>query len=176
VKPPYVTAWTGETGYVIRPSALLGGHAALFRADGKPGTGQPEWGIMSEERQRECVVKRRCQVCHRTLKMGFAYNLVMPRQILGMPATNEPLTCEACVPMVLRYCPGVRRQIEGGVALLARVRDYTVALTVVQPADGGNEDLNLALKQWRGAPPVGFCQVLLVEYDRVTVGELAVLG
>lgn len=172
MKPPYVTAWTGETGYVIRTSKMLGGHAALFRASGKPGQGTPEWGIMSEDRQRECVVKRRCQVCHRSLVMGRAYNLVITKPILGCPATNDPLTCDGCVPTVLRYCPGVRRQIAGGVALLARVRHYTVALTVLQPANDGNDDLNRAIAAWRGAPPVGFCQVMLADFDRVTLAEL----
>lgn len=150
MQPPYVTAWSGETGYAVRPSKLLGGTPALFRRDGMPGLGEPEWGIMSEERQRECALRRRCQVCHRPLRLaGHAYNLVPTRPILGMPSTNEPLTCSACVPSVLRYCPGVRRHI-----------------------DDGNEELNAALLEWPGSPPVGFCQIMFTRFAPVTEAEL----
>lgn len=176
-KPPYVTAWSGEVGYAIRPSRMLDGRPAIFRATGRAGDGQPEWGIMSEERQRECVLRRKCQVCHRPLRPRAAFNLVQPRDIgLGVPATDEPPTCDRCVPTVLRLCPGVRRQLDAGVALLARVLDYGIAITPVQRAEGGNDDLNQALDGWRGEPPIGMCQVLLHRLERVTIEELESFG
>lgn len=175
MKPPYITAWSGECGYVVRHSPLIG-MPAIFSASGRAGSGTPVWGKYSEERQRECVVRRRCQVCHRPLRLHGepAFNLVAVREVLDRPSTTEPLTCRACVGVVLRTCPGVRRQIELGVAGLAAVRDYSVAVTFVQAVEGpeGNVELNEALRNWKGRPPVGTCEVLLTNFVPLDAPEL----
>lgn len=179
MKPPYITAWTGERGYVVRHSRLID-MPALFAAQGRAGDGQPQWGKYSEERQRECVVRRRCQVCHRPLRLADepAFNLVALREVLGRTSVTEPLTCRACVPAVLRGCPGVRQQLELGVATPLAVRAYDVAVTFVQVVDGleGNPELNAALRAWVGPPPVGTCEVMPTDFevlDRETLGGLA---
>ncbi len=61
MKPPHITAWSGEVGYVIRPDPLVGNRPAVFAASGKPGDGAPVWGRISEERQRRAVALRRAR-------------------------------------------------------------------------------------------------------------------
>lgn len=137
ITPPYITAWTGEVGYTIRPSPLLRGMPCLFSKTGVRGRGEPVWGKISEERQRECVVRRLCQVCHRPIRRGPGYNLVplRPIQLAGevRGASNEPLTCHVCAGVSMKACPALRRLVSSGVVQVLEVADYIVAPQLLGP-------------------------------------------
>jgi hypothetical protein len=181
IVPPYVTAWTGEEGYIVRHSPLVRG-PALFSRQGRRGEGSPIWGKISEERQRECAAGRRCQVCHRPFRLHQApgYSLVPLRQIEGHPATHEPLCCRGCLPVTLRGCPALRRMVAAGGLTAIAVTEYKLAAQllgpVYPPPDAVARDINAAIAEAGHQPAVGFIQLLLVKGDPLTpeqVFELA---
>ena len=171
--PPYVTAWTGETGYVVRPWTWMPTLKALYAKSGKRGQGQPRWGVLSEERQRQCVVGRRCQVCREPLPRGVGINMVAPLDLalLGRPTMTEPLTCPACARLAISRCPSVREQVEQGRALLAVVTEHTMAVQGLG-LDHPDPEVVAALREADVKVAVAMCFVILLEYREVTAEEV----
>ena len=181
VTPPYITAWTGEVGYVVRPAPILQGLPALFARTGWRGRGDPIWGKISEERQRECALRRLCQVCHRPLRAP-GYSLV-PLRVLavsrGRGATHEPLTCAACLPTVLRSCPAIRRMAAGehkDPLVGLRVSHYEVALQAIGPVypppDETSALLNVAMAEAGASAACAFAELIMVDFQEVAVADL----
>ena len=99
--PPYITAWSGETGYTIRPEPFAERMPALFCHAGKQGDGRPVWGRISEERQRRCAALRLCQICGRAVAgVGYALVITSATSIRDLVLT-EPLVCRGCLPATL---------------------------------------------------------------------------
>lgn len=173
VAPPYVTAWTGETGYVVRPLPWMRTMGGLYAREGQRGQGEPRWGVLSEERQRECVVERRCQVCRGKLRDGIGVNMVTPLELrlLGRPTMTEPLTCIACAKQALVRCPSVREQVSQGSALLAIVTSSTMALQVIG-LDHPDPDVVDALDEAGVSLAVAMCYLVLLDWREVTVDEV----
>ena len=183
IAPPYITAWTGEVGYTIRPSPLVRGQPCLFSKTGTRGQGEPLWGKISEERQRECVVRRLCQVCHRPIRRGPGLSLVplRPIQLAGQTrgASNEPLVCYACAPVSLRLCPALRRLVSSGVIQVLEVAEYTVALQAIQavepPPDEAGRSINEALREAGLSWCVGLADLVPERFRALAGDELAAL-
>lgn len=175
--PPYITAWTGEVGYQIRHAPIVGG-PALFARTGARGDGSPIWGRISEERQRECAVRRLCQVCHRPFKLYRepGYSLVPLRDVCGAPSTHEPLCCKACLPVTLKACPALRRMVAAGGLTPIAVTGYELAVQQVQavhPApDAAGLEINLALAEAGLSCAAGFVQLLLTSGGVLTVAQV----
>lgn len=177
MRPPYITAWTGEEGYVVRHSSLVRG-PAFFARRGRRGEGAPIWGKISEERQRECAARRRCQVCHRSFRLHLApgFSLVPLRDIAGLPSTHEPLCCRACLPVTLQLCPALRRMVADGSLTPIAVTEYELAAQllgpVYPPPDDVARSINEALVEVDGRPAVGFIKLVIVGGTPLTPEQL----
>lgn len=184
IEPPYITAWTGELGYVVRPAPILRGTMALFARTGWRGRGVPIWGKISEERQRECALRRLCQVCHRPIRLtDVGYSLV-PLKVLRWAgsshgATHEPLTCSTCLPKVLRSCPAIRRMAadEHKDPLVAlAVRRYGIAVQMIgplyPPPDAASTDINGALAEAGCTAAASFAELVMEDFDEMAPAKL----
>ena len=175
MKPPYITAWTGEGGHVVRPEPLLAGRPALFERHGAAGGGAPLWGRISEARQRECVVRRLCQICARPIKhRGFALVLTHEETLEGLVLT-EPLVCSGCLLMALR-CPVVRDAIATDGVVALDVAEYEVGAVIYQlqaPESDNDRSVNAALLEAGVVEAIGLVQIILTgDEPQLTVAEL----
>lgn len=160
MKPPHITAWSGEVGYEIRPDPLIGEHPAVFAARGQQGDGAPVWGRISEERQRRAVVLRRCQVCDQHLSApGLAFILTHETTLDGLLLT-EPLVCRACAPAAMQ-CPRVREAIADEGLIVIEVASYRIGMQILRLGDGepsdANRELDAALLRAVRRSAVGLC-------------------
>jgi hypothetical protein len=161
-----------ELGHVCRPDPILGGRLALFTREGKMGQGSPVWGRISEERQREVAVQRRCQVCSQKLGVvGFA--IVMPIERVKRESVlpirgHEPLVCTHCLPKVFT-CPRVRQAYRERALYVISVAHYRLGLSGLamheNPQDDIERSVNDALS--RIAEPVVGLVELFIEYGEV---------
>ena len=133
---PYAASWTSERhDAAIRYDPLVGG-LALFQS-GKLGDGTPVLGKLHGPRQRECVAKRLCQVCHRHIK-GQGVMVADPtmrhiRNIGTRTLVTEPLACRACASVAARHCPGIRRMEQDGTFQCGLVANYDIVVQLLDP-------------------------------------------
>lgn len=172
MQPPYITAWSGEVGHVVRPEPLLSGTLALFCRSGSPGEGSPVWGRISEERQRQVALERRCQVC--AGKLGaFGYAVAMPIEPIGRPwvlpiRTDEPLVCDGCLPKAV-VCPRIRQAYRERSLYIVAVTDYRTAAHILEPWPAPQDEVELAVNAALAgvtAPVIGLVE-LLIEHGQV---------
>lgn len=118
---PYIAAWTYERVPLPRLTVVSGALAMRGerRAAGvlwkpwknRPGVGEPEYADVHGPRQRECMMRRLCQVCARPVTandLGFPWLIEYdPEGPAGWPeaeVTTHPPTCEACQPVASVQC------------------------------------------------------------------------
>jgi hypothetical protein len=172
---PYTAGWSSESTIEIRHDPLVRA-PAIFRVGGGRGEGRPLFGAMDEARCREVVIGRRCDVCARPVRdVGYVIDQEKGRTPAGRPMLPHPWTCATCFRLSLRWCPGIARSLGAARLIVARVRRYTVIGTTLGPAPGGNADLNAALEAWRGPPPIGYCSIVLEDYDVLDYGAVRAL-
>lgn len=162
MRPPYITAWSGEEGLVVRPCPFAGNNPAVFAARGIAGTGVPQWGRLSEQRQRECAVLRLCQICGTRLRLPTTsgYSLVPPVKHAATGenwTTHEPLCCASCLPQALTHCPAIKRLLASGGLVPIAVTGY---------------DLALEWSPVNGVMAVGFVPLVLILGRQLTVPEV----
>lgn len=117
----------------MRPEPLLDGRLALW-SSGAHGEGRPVLGKLHEGRQRECMLRRLCQVCrtpipHGGIAMGaHSWSTMRGKRV---PLYTEPPACLACAALALAHCPGLRRAREAGPLPVYRMRDFVPVLQLV---------------------------------------------
>ena len=169
---PYVAAWSSESGIRITRDPVIGNRPALFRT-GERGEGKPIFGKMDEARVRYCVSRRWCQVCARPFGAEcFVADVVKGTYGRRSPIINEPACCERCFYLAIAECPGLQRQRARLRFLAAKVRRYEVIASQLGVVEGGDEDLNEALRNWPGDAPVGYLRLALIDYDILDLGEV----
>lgn len=179
---PFVVAWTGEVGHVVRPEPRLGGLPALFADRGNPGEGRPKYSDVSEARQRQCAMGRLCGVCGQHIPIGvngvaLIISDAQEYELLDGAGLTEPLTCTKCLVTPLQRCPRIREAIE-----LSQLMPLLVAVYHYQPiwyrrAELDNKPSVLsAMKMARVAAAVGMLALDLLDYKRLTIDELRSLA
>lgn len=164
--PPFVTAWSGESGFLVRPEPLLDGAPAVFCRTGRLGDGAPLWGRMSEERQRRCVLHRLCQICgQRCGALAYAVAILPTSARKALPMRlHEPLVCARCISSAF-LCPRVRRAFLEDCLLVVAVGRYVAAPIVfgVQPTatDETTVAVNRALRNSGHETAVGFVEMFI---------------
>lgn len=119
---PYVAEWTDEAVTYIEYEPELG--LPVVKTRGRQGVGQPVFGKMNPTRQRECVMRRHCQVCHHHLEShGWFVVHWVSKDPLGPlvpdePIIDEPPLCAPCARFSLEVCPGLTRDIQVGSGML----------------------------------------------------------
>lgn len=115
---PYVAEWSGEDSIVLPPPIhhIFG---MTVVTTGKPGDGYPQLGQMEPSRQRECMVTKHCQVCHRDLRNKTIF--MAGGSVENMWFT-EPPVCLQCMVFAVQVCPGLVAAVKNDDApLLVRV-------------------------------------------------------
>lgn len=126
---PYATAWSSEILGAIRTDPLIR-RPALF-AKGRPGRGQPVWGALSFDRQRECVMRDLCGVCGYPMGDRFLPTTVFNgRDQAGNLISNEPPCCAPCIVFSLAKCPGLAKHPD---YKLLRLGNYDRVLQIIDP-------------------------------------------
>lgn len=133
---PYAASWSSERQDAeVRYEPLVGG-LALFQG-GRQGEGVPDLGKLHSGRQRECVARLLCQVCHRPLKgKGIMVPDATERHVTGhgkAVLVTEPLVCPPCFLVAKRHCVGMRRMIEDGTFQTALVWRYQMIVQMLDP-------------------------------------------
>jgi hypothetical protein len=174
---PFITAWSSETGTVIRPDPLIHNHPALDCARGKIGLGTPVWGRIAEERQRLCVRTRRCQVCaERVGTVGFAIAMTIERVENPLPLRgHEPLVCARCLPAAFR-CPKVRERYQANNLHVIAVGHYDIAMavhTLGPDASEADAAINEALRIAGLREAVGMLELFIRTGDLLSIPRLA---
>lgn len=98
------------------------------------GPCQPLLGFMSEERQRRCFLKFRCQVCERSVARGARW---LAGGVADMPlatfAFREPYVCGSCLRYAVQVCPGLVTGARSGGLRIVRVRSVELLAECVAP-------------------------------------------
>lgn len=128
---PWVAAWSSEGLSVVRYDPHVGGVAIFNR--GRQGRGRPVFGVMSPERQREAILKGRCQLCGRYLD-DLAHQPVTNNEATGwlpnhprlIESTDqhgtqyllEPPCHRGCAEWAAIGCPGIRGKVTDLIEIL----------------------------------------------------------
>ncbi len=180
---PYVALWSSEVGgYRIATDRHAGGRAALFTV-GARGVGCPVWGVMNEQRQRQTVKTRCCQVCNVPLTSQRSFGMDIPENSRALPSLDfgpprpvlrEPPACTACTRYAIAHCPGSRRRYEAGVLECFEIFEYISVGTIVgRRKDGGAASPYLEEVLGPGETCIGMLKCLLTEFRRLTFAELS---
>ena len=123
---PYVAEWSGEApgDIVLWAAPFPEGIPVMMNARGSwHGKGTPILGHMNPERQRECMLGPRCQICRRELP-DPPWNLIggQIHTTLGEWWFSEPPVCDSCARYAVQVCP----RLTGVTAARADVRVFVV--------------------------------------------------
>ncbi|WP_367139433.1 hypothetical protein [Saccharothrix sp. HUAS TT1] len=84
-----------------------------FSGHDRPGVGEPQFAIVHAQRQRDCMIGRRCQVCGTPFPRGGPVTFLVPEHVVpedGRPfETAHPPVCGPCRPYALVQCPHLRQ-------------------------------------------------------------------
>ena len=128
---PYVADWTGEHETNIEYNKELK-HFVITTGPGSVGDGEPIFGRQNPPRQRECMMKLRCQVCHTELEHDDAWWFIagwIPADGKSGgdpidPHIEEPPLCIPCARFAVTVCPGLNREVEGPYSGLIIYKTY----------------------------------------------------
>lgn len=177
MRTPYVVAWSGEVGHIVRPDPQLSGWMALFSASGAPGQGSPVYAALSEARQRQCVLEHRCGVCGDVIPDGEASVALLitaaPSEARRVGDFTEPLTCRGCLAVPLQHCPRVREAIAKKLLHPVLIGDYNCYpqwYVLGEPDNIPSVDHAM----WTANEPqcVGMLWIRAIGYDHLTVSQL----
>lgn len=179
VSVPWTAAWSSEQSRescYIRTEEL-DGRPIRFLCDGieTPGVGKPAFAILHNERSRDVVRRRICQICRKRLPDGGICMNQGERD--GMfPLINDGLPmCEPCAALALRQCPGLTRAAAAGRLRIYRARDWLHAPVMLGPkpeSAGGNPRVNALLAAERG-PVFSVIKLVLTRFASAPIQELA---
>lgn len=99
---PYVALRAAEAAAVRVGYCPMVKHPALFHGEAiDPMDGAALFGQLNFQRQRLCVLARKCQVCGREIgRQGWTLDVETP----------DPLACLDCFPIAWEHCPGLHRE------------------------------------------------------------------
>ncbi|MEU6557838.1 hypothetical protein ABZ915_47735 [Streptomyces sp. NPDC046915] len=116
---PYIAPWSAERVELSRLTVVSGALAVKGqrRAAGvlwkpwrdKPGVGKPAFAKVHGPRQRECMLRKLCQVCRcRVAPNEFGWPWLLDHRGEGAwpeaEVTTHPPTCEECQPVAQLQC------------------------------------------------------------------------
>jgi hypothetical protein len=128
---PYVNIWSGElpeeTWRMTYDTGLKMLGIAMPVA--KRGVGEPDFTRQAPDRQRECMIRRRCQICHVGTQCEWLVvsNSVGSRTIMyegkKTLVLTEPWMCKPCADYAISTCPAlIRRRRDDDLILCKPIR------------------------------------------------------
>lgn len=182
VAVPWTAAWTSEASrdHCYVRTERLDGRALRFFCDGidSPGTGKPMFATLHNERSREVVHRRLCQICRHPLPAGPVCMNQGEREGI-FPLINDGLPmCKPCAALAIVQCPGLHRAAAAGKLRIWQAWEWDHAPVVLVPrpeTQGGNPRVNALLAKERG-PVFSGIKLVLRRFNQVsaeTVREAA---
>ena len=106
---PYVNVWSGEmpeeTWILVFDSAV--GKQGIAVPRGLRGVGVPDFTRAAPDRHRECILRRRCQICRRPgrwiVLSEEASTATVEFEGKKILVVTEPWLCEPCATFALRH-------------------------------------------------------------------------
>jgi hypothetical protein len=173
VPVPYTAFWSEELpvrSWSIRRVRELGGYAFIVEDDSNPGAGKPKLSTFHTGRAVEVLVKGICQICRGKLVTGDLWCIGFGQTFKYLPHITDGLPmCGACTKLALHHCPTLRERM-GTTLRLYAVSDFNLCPPVMgerDPRDGGDPNVNLALRRWTGPRPVFGCPKIVLTAFRV---------
>ena len=179
VTVPWTAAWTSEQSRescYIR-TERLDGRPLRFLCDGidTPGAGKPMFAILHNERSREVVRRRLCQICRRDLVGGgICMNQGEREGIYPLINDGMPM-CDPCAAMAVAQCPGLQRALSANRLKVYRARDWLhapVLIGALPESQGGNPYVNALLAKERG-PVFSGIKLALTRFSSVNPAMLS---
>ena len=157
----------------------LDGVALRFLCDGidTPGVGKPLFAILHNERSRDVLRRRVCQICQDPLRSAICMNQGERDGIFPLINDGLPM-CDDCAGLALAQCPGLRRAADAGRLRLYRTDGWRFApmrLGMVPESRGGNPRLNRLLAAERG-PVFSGVKLLLTRFRQIDPATLAAVA
>ncbi len=149
---PWTAAWSSEAPRdrsFIR-TERIGGMSLRFLCDGidTPGVGKPMFKVLHNERCRDVIRRRVCQICRGPLG-GDRVAMNMGEREGLYPLINDGLPmCRGCAELALAQCPGLQKAAQTGWLRMWHAIDWIFAPVVlgpVPPENGGNPHVNALL-------------------------------
>jgi hypothetical protein len=130
---PYVNIWSGEMPedrWIITYDVGVG-RPGIAVPRGCRGVGVPDFTRAAPDRQRECMTRKRCQICRRSgAEWVVLSDKVSTRTIeIAGKATltfTEPWLCKPCADFAVRGCPELLRRTRDEDLMLVRPVDFTL--------------------------------------------------
>ena len=177
---PYVALWSGEMPYAVRPSAEFGGALALVES-GRLHAGSPLLGQMNVLRQREVILRGRCQVCRALLARGPRWLVSLFEGTVGdalqAPVVREPWACPSCLGYALRVCPGLVGPARHADLFVLRVRRVGPPLATNTSLPGLARDGQLVPgTDTTPGTAIGYLKIVPTAFDVLDVPEFLALA
>ena len=130
---PWTVSWSSEDRFYVGKDSV--GRHAVCQSE-SPGFGKPVFSKPHMQRQRKCIVERRCDLCGKSLRNRTRVSLSNARPTAhafrpGDILQVEPMVHKRCALISLSYCPALRRQIADGIVRILQVTCDDVQLAVL---------------------------------------------
>lgn len=173
VPVPYTAFWSSELpvrSWSIRRVRELGGQPFLLEHDSTPGVGKPQLSTFHTGRAVEVLSKSICQICRQTLSRGDVWCIGFGQTFNMLPHITDGLPmCGSCTWLALEHCPTLRERV-GRTLRLYMVQSFDLCPAVLgecDPNNGGDANVNRALRGWTGRRPVFGCPKIVLTSFRV---------
>jgi hypothetical protein len=96
---------------------------------GRRGVGEPDFTRAAPDRHRECMVRKRCQICRRPgTWVALSSHTLRTIEVDGkkMMTLHEPWLCHPCGSFAIRTCPSLIRRRREDDLILCRPTDYQI--------------------------------------------------
>ena len=177
---PYTAMWTGEVEQrepaIARVS--IDGRTLRMLSEGvnAPGTGKPLFKVTHNDRVREVILKRVCQMCMEPLPHRVVtFNQAQVDQRRPLISDGLPM-CPHCALEAFEACPGMQAQKERGqlrcwISPVGAWLHAPVVLGPRDPRDGGDERVNALIMKDRALLYSG-PKLVLTAWEGLTLDRL----
>lgn len=178
---PYTAPWTGEMDNrkpFVRYEHWRGKRIRMLcEGVNTPGVGKPMFSSLHNDRCREVVKQRLCQIC-RLRQQGPMYCMNSGELDHFAPLINDGLPmCAEHAALSLQHCPALQQREAAGTLRIYRTMTWDVApiiLGIVPEAKGGHPEVNRLVGEGnaRGEMTFGGIKLVLRTYELVTPADV----
>ena len=107
---PWITTWSDEHRYEVRPCRWAGGRPAVWQPH-NPGSGTPLFKVRHMVRARQAIARQLCGVCGRFVTEGDRWIVPIGAIVIvngaEACALQEPFVHTRCMAHALELCPAL---------------------------------------------------------------------
>jgi hypothetical protein len=134
VAVPWTVSWSGEEQQFVGHCRFAG--MLALRMPQAIGSGKPNFGKPHADRQRQCIVEQRCDLCGKPLRMSTKVSLsharVNHKGAHGPCVMQvEPMVHKPCALICIEQCPSLKRDIANGTLMVRQVLKSRVQIAIM---------------------------------------------